>query len=304
MPMSVSPAASPPPRFACAAVARVVICALALILLVSACGLGGRMSPGEFQDRAREVVERWHGSKDDLAWRTGFVPLEGPDIPPPLQRIPDWAPLSVHNGAWALDVALSGEAPRGAQLSWPDGSTLTVPLVAAATAYAELSRPADFIDEECPPGGCTTLHVTGAELGDAPLRTGRGTIRVPVWYFTVKGVRERFGWMAVDPSAIASRPVQRDGEYEEVMAYGLDPVRPRDLLLQYGHGRCEEIHGARAYETDDLVVVDVDLEDSGGPCTLELIEARTTVTLARPLGDRLLLDSGTGLPVLNETLRR
>ncbi len=261
------------------------------------------MSSGEFQDRAREV-DRWRGSKDDLAWRTGFVPLEGPDIPPPLQRIPYWAALSAHNGAWALDVALPAESPRAAPLSWPDGSTLTVPLVEAATAYAELSRPADFIEEECPQGGCTTLHVTGAELGDAPLRTGRGTIRVPVWYFTVKGVKGKFGWMAVAPSAIAPRPVQRDGEYEEVMAYDLDPARPRDLLLRYGHGRCDKIHGPRAYETDDLVVVDVDLENSGKPCTLELIGARTSVTLAKPLGDRLLLDSGTGLPVLHETLLR
>ncbi|MFF4772497.1 hypothetical protein ACFY05_06525 [Microtetraspora fusca] len=47
----------------------------------------------------------------------------------------------------------------------------------------------------------------------------------------------------------------------------------------------------------------MDLEDSGRPCTLELIKARTTVTLTRPLGDRLLFDSGTGLPVLREALR-
>jgi hypothetical protein len=46
------------------------------------------------------------------------------------------------------------------------------------------------------------------------------------------------------------------------------------------------------------VVVDVDEEGSGGICDLALHMDTTTVTLTRPLGDRLVLDSGTGLPVV------
>ncbi|MFC4898216.1 hypothetical protein ACFQVD_27940 [Streptosporangium amethystogenes subsp. fukuiense] len=277
---------------------RKTIWFLSLALLLSACGYNG-MSPGEFQDRAGEVAERWHDSEEDRAWRTGFVPLEDLDIQP-RERIPDWVPLSVHNGAWSLDVELPADTPPSRRMSWPDGSTLTVPLVTAATAYAERSKAADFIDEECPPGGCTPLRVTGAELGEVPLRTSRGTIQVPAWHFTVKGVKERFSRVAVHPSQISPRPARREGEHEEVMAFDLTPAKPRDLLLRYGHGSCDQIHGARAYETEDLVVVDVDEETSDRLCNLMLLTARITITLNKPLGNRLLLDSGTGLPVLPE----
>lgn len=121
-------------------------------------------------------------------------------------------------------------------MRWPDGSVSAVPVVTAASAYAEFSKPAALIEEECPAKGCRPLRVTGVKLGD--------------------------------------------------------------LLLRYGYGACDTIHGARAYETDDLVVVDVNEEGSGGACILLLKTATISVTLARPLGDRLVLDSGTGLPVV------
>ncbi|UBU13649.1 hypothetical protein [Nonomuraea gerenzanensis] len=64
--------------------------------------------------------------------------------------------------------------------------------------------------------------------------------------------------------------------------------------------------GPRVYETDQVVVVDMDEEDagSGKPCPAILKTDTTTVRLARPLGDRLVLDFGTGLPVLQGLNRR
>lgn len=89
-----------------------------------------------------------------------------------------------------------------------------------------------------------------------------------------------------------------------MMAFELG--KPDELLLRYGYGACDTVHGARAYETDHVVVVDVKLEDinSGEPCPAILRSAMTTITLARPLGDRLVLDSGTGAPVLPGLNRR
>jgi hypothetical protein len=91
------------------------------------------------------------------------------------------------------------------------------------------------------------------------------------------------------------------------MAFDLVAGKPHELLLRYGYGACDTVHGARAYETDQLVVVvDVDEKDSssGKPCPLIRKTATITVTLARPLGDRLVLDSGTGLPVLQGLNKR
>ncbi|MFC4059082.1 hypothetical protein ACFOWE_12295 [Planomonospora corallina] len=275
---------------------RKVIWPLSLALLLAGCG-GGRMSEGEFQDRARTVAGRWQDSLADRAWRRGFMPLESLEDGSRWERLPAWASLSDHNGVWTLETDLPERAPRARELRWPDGSAQTVPLASAAEAYAKLSEPDGFIEEECPPAGCRKLRVTGAELGEVPLLTSRGRVRVPAWHFTVKGVEERFTRVAVHPSVISPRPVPREGEHEEVTAFAPVPGEDRRLLLTYGHGDCDRTHGARAYETRHLVVVDVDVESGDGMCTLRLKIDQITVTLDAPLGDRVLLDAGNGLPV-------
>ncbi|MGP4100701.1 hypothetical protein [Nonomuraea sp. KM90] len=285
---------------------RTIACLSLALLLLSSCGWSRRVSPGEFETRAREVTARWQGSADDRAWRAGFVPLEplNPRGWASADQVPAWALLSAHNGVWQQATELPADAPAPADVRWPDGSVSQVPLVAAASAYAAFSAPEDFIEEECPAKGCRPLRVTGAELGEVPLETSRGRIGVPAWMFTVKGIEQRYVHVAVDPSAVAARPEPRQEDTEEVM--GFEPVagRPAELLLQYGHGACDTVHGARAYETGQVVVVDVDQEGSDGLCPAMLKIDTITVTLARPLGDRLVLDSGTGLPVVRGVNRR
>jgi hypothetical protein len=268
-----------------------------MMLLLTGCSWTHRESSGKFRARAEEVVERWQGSADDRAWRTGFVPLNGLQVG--RERIPAWAALSEHNGVWSLETGLP-VASAATTLKWPDGAVSQVPVVSATEAYRLLSEPAEFIDEECPKKGCRPLRVTRVALGDAPLETSRGTIKVPVWYFTVKGVEERFAQVAVDPSATLPRP---EGMSSEVRAFEAVPGRPAELVLTYGYGMCDRVHGVRTYETDESVVVDVDEESSGGLCLLALRIGRITVTLHRPLGDRLLLDSVSGLPVVRGTVQ-
>jgi len=286
-----------------------VIACLSLALLVS-CGwlqptsLSGPdgVSPDEFETRAREVAERWQGSADDRSWRKGFVALEAlnPYGWKYVSRIPAWVNLSSHNGAWRVAAELPADSPARADVRWPDGEVSQVPLITAARAYEEFSEPAGLIEEECPAKGCRPLRVTGAKLGKVPLETSRGMIRVPAWTFTVEGVKQKKVHVAVDPSAVTARPERVQGDVEETMAFDLAADKPDELLLQYGYGACDTIHGARAYETDQVVVVDVDKRrsDSAEVCPAVRMTATITVTLARPLGDRLVLDSGTGLPVL------
>ncbi len=284
------------------------------MLLLASCGgfpqflWGGseRASADEFEARAREVVERWQGSADDRAWREGFVALEvlNPQGWKYVPRIPSWVNLSSHNGVWRLATELPADSPGHAEVRWPDGEVSQVPVITAARAYAEFSKPADLIEEACPAAGCRPLRVTGAKLGRVPLETGRGAVRVPAWLFTVEGVEQKKVHVAVDPSAVTVRPQWMHGG--EVMAFDLVEGKPGELLLRYGYGTCDIVHGARAYETDRLVVVDVDEEaDSRSEvCPLILKTDTTTVTLARPLGDRLVLDSDTGRPVLRGLNRR
>ncbi|MEV0165068.1 hypothetical protein [Nonomuraea fuscirosea] len=278
---------------------KVIVC---LVLALSSCGGGPSPATDAFEARAREVAERWQGSADDRAWRNGFVALEvlNPRGWNHARRVPAWVNRSSHNGAWRLATQLPTGSPTRADVRWPDGEVSPVPVVSAVRAYAEFSGPADPIEEECPAKGCRPLRVTGAELGEVPLETSRGRIRVPAWMFTVEGVEQKKVHVAVDPSAVTPRPERTRGGEEEVMAYELVPGKPRELLLRYGYGACDSVRGPRAYETGDLVVVDMDERDtsSGEPCLLIRRSATATVTLARPLGDRLVLDLGTGLPVL------
>jgi hypothetical protein len=285
-------------------VRRTIACLL-LVLLLSSCSSFHRISPREFEDRAQQVATRWQGSADDRAWREGFVPLEvmNPQGWARVGSVPAWVNISAHNGAWQLAAELPADSPARADVRWPDGKVSQVPLITAASAYAEFNVPANFIEEECPAKGCRPLRVTGAELGEVPLQTSRGTIRVPAWLFTVKGVKLKYVHVAVAPSAVTARPERMQRGTEEVMAFDLVAGKPDKLLLQYGYGACDSIHGTRAYETDQLVVVDVDEEGSSGNCLAILNVATITVTLARSLGDRLVLDSGTGLPVMRGVKR-
>ncbi|WP_440105011.1 hypothetical protein, partial [Streptosporangium sp. H16] len=76
---------------------RTIVC-LSLVLLLSSCSWFYRVSPGEFEDRAREVVARWQGSAADRAWREGFVSLEvmNPQGWARVGPIPAWVNRSAH----------------------------------------------------------------------------------------------------------------------------------------------------------------------------------------------------------------
>src|SRR5437868_12349464 len=162
------------------------------VLLVSSCGWSQRLSYGGFEDRAREVAARWQGSADDRAWREGFVLLEAMNPQGWRADMLAWVNRSAQNGKWLLETELPARTPAPVVVRWPDGSVLKVPLVTPASAYAEFSRPADFIEEECPAEGCSPLRVTGVELGAIPLKTSRGTIEAPAWLFSVKGTTAKY----------------------------------------------------------------------------------------------------------------
>ncbi|WP_030453561.1 hypothetical protein [Herbidospora cretacea] len=275
--------------------ARNLLLRLSLVLLLVSCD-----SAADFEGRAREVAARWQGSADDRAWRTGFVPL---GVLNPYGwitgRLPYWAARSAHNKAWRLAVTLPAQVPSPAPVRWPDGSVSHVPLVSAAAAYAEVTGGSHLIEDPCPAKGCRRLVFTGVTLGAVPMETSRGTIQAPVWRFTAEGLDQPFFRVAVDPSAVTPRPRRAQGDLERVMAFELVPGRPKDLLVRYGHGACETVEKVLVHETDQVVVVGVTASPTGaGACPAILKTATATVTLGRPLGDRLVLDSGGGLPVL------
>jgi hypothetical protein len=205
------------------------------------------------------------------------------------------------NSAWKLEIELPAEAPAPAELRWADGGTLSVPVLAATGAYAGLSKPKSFVDEECPAKGCRPLRVIAVTPGEATMPSSRGDVRVPTWDFTVKGVPEPFRRVAVDPAAMGGPPRPLGDGIQEVGTY--EVRTPTELELSYLHGVCDTTYGARVHETPEAVVVDVDvrLDDDVNACPGVGKTGRIGVTLREPLGRRVVLDSSSGVPLLPQS---
>ncbi|WP_214108031.1 hypothetical protein [Acrocarpospora catenulata] len=278
---------------------RIFVIAGAMAML-AACGTvrgTDTATMGDFTARAQEVAERWEGSPEERGWRAGFVPLETLALGTDWRKAPKWAPVSELNSVWKLEMDLSAAQPAPAVLNWEDGSTLTVPVVSARAAYDRMSKPRAFVDEKCPAAGCRPLRVIGATMGEATVASSRGPVRVPTWDFRVEGVPGPFRRVAVDPSAISAPPQWRKGEMQEAFTY--ETVTPDELELRYGHGTCDTTHGARVYETSGVVVVDVDVRpEDVTVCNAMMRIDQIKVKLGGALGDRVVLDSSSGLPLL------
>ncbi|WP_156056628.1 hypothetical protein [Streptosporangium roseum] len=272
--------------------------AVALLVLTAACGSSrAPVTADEFTDRAREVAERWQSSAEREPWIGGFVPLRNLTVEADWGRTPRWVGRSTINSAWKLETELPSQAPAPAELRWADGSTLSVPVLAATAAYAGFSKPKSFVDEECPAKGCRPLRVIAVARGEATMPSSRGEVRVPTWDFTVKGVPEPFRRVAVDPAAMGGPPRPPDDGIQEVGTY--EVLAPTELRLSYLHGTCDTTYGARVHERPEAVVVDVDVRrDDVEVCNAMGKTDRIGVTLREPLGRRVVLDSSSGVPLL------
>ncbi len=275
--------------------------AAVLLVLAAACGsVRAPVAADGFADRAREVAERWQSSAEREPWIEGFVPLRNLTVEPDWGRMPRWVGRSTINSAWKLETALPAEAPAPAELRWADGSTLSVPVLAATAAYAGLSKPKSFVDEECPAKGCRPLRVIGVARGEATMPSSRGDVRVPTWDFTVKGLPEPFRRVAVAPAAMGGVPRPLVDGIQEVSTY--EVRAPAELQLSYMHGTCDTTYGSRVYETPEAVVVDVDIRrDDVNFCNAMGKTDQIDVALREPLGRRVVLDSSSGVPLLSRS---
>ncbi|SCF35471.1 hypothetical protein GA0074695_5987 [Micromonospora viridifaciens] len=148
---------------------------------------------------------------------------------------------------------------------------------------------------------CIPLTVTAVQLGSASVRTSRGVAEVPAWLFTVAELRVPVARLAVASRAVGAvpegvapaRPVP-DGV---VTVMSLDAVDGARLDFRVGLGACDTGLTPLVLERDDVVVLGAGVTRSTGPCTQQLVLKPTSVTLKAPLGDRVVLDVGSGAPL-------
>ncbi|MER6313304.1 hypothetical protein ABT237_05990 [Streptomyces sp. NPDC001581] len=287
------------------------MCALAAVLLTAACGAPGGAHEDApvntrpetrtdtrtaIRQRMEQVAAAWEGSAALRQWREGFHPLGEQDWQPPGGFRSGEDKAAYIGKSFVLRTELPVTLPPATPVRWPDGSTLTLPLQSAAQAYGE-------IDED--PDRAPALTVTGVRFGETTVRTSRGPARVPAWLFTVEGYETPLARIAVAPQEFPKPPIEPlgtfDGGTAPLLAHTAAPGAT-ELTVQAGHGSCDGGVAVDVLEGADTVVLAGRIlpgvePGQGGGCDAVMHTQSVTVTPARPVGARLLVDAATGAPL-------
>ena len=263
----------------------------------------GQNGPAAFITRARQVTAVWERSAAARAWRAGLVLPDASDLTPvprdqgfSSQRAKD----AFGSGHFRLAATLPAQ-PLAGVVRWADGTTLRLPLLTASAAFAELAaqRPCGG------PDACGQLTVTGAQPGAVTVPTSRGLARVPAWHFTVAGLGWQVSEVGVARSALVvlpgHGPIPPAGRATPgVSALTAISADGRTLTLGFSGSACDAAWGAYRYESSGTVVAGSWQRPSAvnTPCPAVGMPRTARVTLARPLGTRVVLDVASGLPLV------
>lgn len=263
---------------------------------------------GAFRALARQEASDWPQSPLGKVWKTGLV-IPSADY---LTSVPSRgfssgeAKLAFGNG----NLVYTGPPPSGAPagvVTWPGGSTTKVPVLSEAQVFSALKN---NTVGRCPGCKTTPVAVTGAQPATMAVPTSRGKASVPAWAFTVNGVLGPVVRAAIPPGSYVledsvRQPTQNLGPlgkaFVGITAATLSGHDGRTLKMTLASGPCgpAATWGGLVAEVGDVVVVGGWMHDPhpGVACAAVLIETQVTVRLAAPLGDRVILDAATGLPV-------
>jgi hypothetical protein len=257
-------------------------------------------APQVFVERAHVVA---------AAVRTAGVPAK-PSVPVLLSA---WADLAFETSeqkiAWAAGKVEFGpgvpdDQVGTSQMTLPDGSERPVDLIGPREAVARAL--------EGPRGDCSgvpadecRLTLNRATLTTTRVTTNEGAATVPAWSFAVDGMSRPIVVVATAPGPLEPPPPTTLPGLPQAPAGfspadSLDDVSGRAITVQIGHGACDRDLTAHAVEFDDLVVVGATHTppDPGTICTMQYLLTPSTLQLAEPLGDRVVLDVVSGETLL------
>ncbi len=215
------------------------------------------------------------------------------------------AKLAVATGRYELAATLPSTHPATSTATLPDG-TFQLPIITAAQAYERLrgtGNPANAPDANPAP-----LHITRVELGTASFHTDRGALDLPAWLFHAPDSFEPLAWPAPHPDAfwrLGDLPFAGDVSDGRLAD---DAVTLTATMPAPHPGACpgDPIyrHHPVVLEESTVVAIGVRREivsiEPGShrdDCAYDLMRRtqQYTVTLAAPLGNRVLVSSA-GMP--------
>jgi hypothetical protein len=287
----------------------VALAAAALVALATACAQtpsGGTAAPAAppsaavnaFHHRAAEVADAWERAGLTKSSRLGFVPLDPDRIVLPADPGFTAASKRAFTARFFTTHTKPPKAPARGHVTFLDGTSMAVGLVSPADALADLTK---TTGDPC--NGCQPLEITKIALGAVTVLTMRGNASVPAWMLTIAGLKAPFGYMAVadadtKPIPKSSAPGMAAARQHGIVgAANLISVDGTTVRFTLGVGDCDENITPLVYETADTVVLGGWVTTPTGVCDLLLKAQPVMITVARPVGDRALLDALTGEPL-------
>ncbi|RIV34592.1 hypothetical protein [Micromonospora radicis] len=269
-----------------------------------------------FDRRATEIAGAWPPGG---TWTSGYTPLQDPTV---LVGEPDFTPATeaaFQDGWYRTVVTLPDTRPADGTARFLDGST-ELPLISAAEAYRQLNQggqgacpeaepatapPAtagpDAAVSSRPQGACAPLTVTKVELGTAPVHTTRGSAQVPAWLFTVAEIGAMVARVAVVPGAVGAVPEPHTPPAptlrDLVSAQDIEAADGTTITYRLGVGSCDTGITPLVQEHDHVIVVGGTVVLPTDGCDDMLNLHPVEVTLAAPVGTRLVLDALSGAPL-------
>jgi hypothetical protein len=258
--------------------------------------------PTAARERAKTVLAAWPDAVAAAGNRASVTPIGELTA-----QIGDWGASvgdnnkrSLMAGNVATSSELSEEAPPDGTVTWPDGTSAKVPLMAAQQAVGAISS-----TTEAPCSDCKPILLTDAQLTSGTIQTTRGPATAPIWAFSVQGSAVKVTRVAIANAQVVPHPGDGDPGLSPPVESASGTVGGLELTVAFvgapspGDQPCGEDYTGEAVESDLAVVVIVTRHPHAPPQICPAVGARrtTTATLAAPIGDRVVLDLRQGTPV-------
>jgi hypothetical protein len=297
------------------AIPALLLLAGALCLVTSACAapptavspnvaspLPSASDPSAAHQRAQAVLAAWADAVAAAGNHASVTPigeLTG--------QIGDWEASVGDNNTRSLmagNVAttreLSDEVPPDGTVTWQDGASTKVPLMAAQQAVGAISS-----NTEAPCSDCQVILLTDAQLTSGPIQTTRGPATAPIWAFSVQGSAVKVTRVAIASAQVVPHPGEGEPGLSPPVESASGTVGGLELTVAFvgapdpGDQPCGEDYTGEAVESDLAVVVIVTRHPHApaGPCRAIGAKRTTTASLVAPIGNRVVLDLRDGTPV-------
>ncbi|MFF2350368.1 hypothetical protein ACFVVL_11350 [Kitasatospora sp. NPDC058115] len=253
--------------------------------------------PAGALERARQVAQSWPGSESERIWRDGYYPQQDGQY---------WLPRDFHQDDRAFAAFLGDRIDLDAEfppfsgpgtVSFPDGTSRTLPLTDPRAAYEQLVR---YRDTPCTREPCdTVLTVIAVRPATRPQITSRGTATVPVWEFRFAGVDDPYAVAAVESQEPPGPHKVEDGDLPEGVTdlwWANRTAGESDFWALLSPENCAAPLPGATYGTAGVLVLIGRTDGRPADCEPNGDAREARFRPAEPLGDRVVLNLA-GRPV-------